>query len=229
MIKNINIIYYIWINPERNWKIIIEGQLNDIKISNILNDAKLHIIISASTNELLNEVLKFILSILINIDNLIFDLNTTLENKYEYEPIKKIYDIANKEPEKLYIYLHSKGMYHLNISNNNNQRFYQEKTLTRTLIYQWKSIINIFNNNKNIMKVGLFPALGGWIWFNFFWVRGDYIRSCENPKISNNRYYYESWLSTSIMNEFDSYSLYDKKIKRYSGDEASNLILNLHY
>jgi hypothetical protein len=229
MSKNINIIYYIWINPERNWKIIIEGQLNDLKNSNILNNAKLYIIISASTNELLNKVLKFIMSILININNLTFDINTTLENNYEYEGMKKIYDIANKEPDKLFIYIHSKGMYHLNISNNNNQRFYQEKTLTRTLINPWKSIVEIFNNNKNIMKVGLCPALGGWIWFNFFWVRGDYIRSCENPKITDNRYYYESWLATSIMNEFDSYSIYDGNIKRYSGEEASNIISNLHY
>jgi hypothetical protein len=223
--KRINIIYYIWINKDRNWHDIIEGQLNDLKNSEILSVSKLYIILCAENNQLITDATYLIFSSLNYVENLTLDFITTLDNKYEYYGIKKIYDLANNEPHKYYVYLHSKGMYHLNI--NNLSRFSDEITLTRTLINSWKSIIKILDNNKLIMKVGLLPALGGWLWFNFFWVKGIYVRSCEEPRITNDRYYYESWLATTIMAEFYSYSIYEGKIKRYDGTEASNIITNL--
>ena len=41
----VNIIYFIWINKDRNYNIIINGQINDILISNIFEVAKLFIVI----------------------------------------------------------------------------------------------------------------------------------------------------------------------------------------
>ena len=53
MIHKINIIYYIWINTKRNWKVIIHGQFFDIKISKIFENAKLHIVLSCEDNNVL--------------------------------------------------------------------------------------------------------------------------------------------------------------------------------
>lgn len=224
MNKSIHLIYYIWINDERNWKIIVEGQLKDIINSGILEDAHLNIVLAAKTDELITESTYFIINILNYTDYLTFSLTTTLKNNFEYEGIKKLYLLANDEPNKLYIYMHTKGMF--NNIYNKNIRIPEEILLTRNLLNNWKEIKKIFKNDKYIVRAGLAPAQGGWVWFNFFWARGDYLRTCEEPKISSVRYYYESWLTTSIINEFDSYSFYSQDKKRYSPEEATH-ILNL--
>lgn len=222
--KSIHIVYYIWINEERNWQIIIKGQLQDIIESNILEDAHLNIVLCTDKIDLITDATYFILSTINYTNHLTFNLYTTQFNNYEYEGINKLYELANQEPNKLYIYMHSKGMF--NKIYNPNIRLDEEIILTKTLLYDWKKIKNLFLENKFLMKAGLVPAIGGWIWFNFFWSRGEYIRTCEKPKITDTRYYYESWLTTSIISEFDSYSIYSNTISRYSQEDAVN-ILNL--
>jgi hypothetical protein len=51
---NLNIIYYVFINPTRNWKIIIEGQMKDLQVSNIPYD-KIYIHICCEEYLLINE------------------------------------------------------------------------------------------------------------------------------------------------------------------------------
>ena len=50
----LNIVYYICINPERNWKTIIEGQLKDFKHCNIIFK-KFHVFICCKCNDLIDE------------------------------------------------------------------------------------------------------------------------------------------------------------------------------
>jgi hypothetical protein len=227
--KDINIVYFIWINENRDWKEIITGQINDIKNCGILYKSKLHIVLCANNNYYINQSLNVIFNLLSNIDYLTLDINTFLENKYEYEGIKKLYDLANLYPDKYYLYLHSKGMFNTSVNNSNTKssRFIDEIILTNGILNRWNEILSIFKNNKDIMRIGMFPSDGGWVWFNFFWTRGDYLRTCEEPRITNDRYYYESWLCNSVMREFDSYSLYSNKIQKYSGTDAGNFLINL--
>lgn len=224
MTKSIHIIYYIWVNDKRNWKVIIDGQLEDIIKSNILEDAHLNIVLAANNDNLLSEATFFILNKINYVNNLTISLTSTLKNNFEYEGIKKLYLLANEEPEKLYIYLHSKGMF--NTIYDIHKRSPEEMVLTRNLLNDWRKVKEVFKRDKYIVRAGLAPSIGGWVWFNFFWARGDYIRTCEEPKISNVRYYYESWLTTSIINEFDSYSLYANDKMRFDGSEAT-IILNV--
>jgi hypothetical protein len=49
-IYKLNIVYFIWINEERPYKIIIEGQLMDMIRSNILSVGKLYIVIVCDKN-----------------------------------------------------------------------------------------------------------------------------------------------------------------------------------
>lgn len=224
MIKSIHIIYYIWINENRNWQVIVQGQLHDIIESNILEEAHLNIVLCSDKIELITEATYFIINTINYTDHLTFSLYTTQHNNFEYEGIKKLYQLANDEPDKLYIYMHSKGMF--NTIYDSNKRLIDEKVLTKTLLYNWRKIKNIFEENKYVMKAGLVPSTGGWIWFNFFWTRGNYIRTCEIPKISDVRYYYESWLTTSIISEFDSYSIYSDDYNRYSQEDAMSILNN---
>lgn len=225
--RDINIIYFIWINENRDWKSIIGGQINDMKRCGILSQSKLHVVLCANTNYYLNQCSNYIFSLLSDIDDLVMDINTFLENNFEYQGIKKIYDLANEYPDKYYLYLHSKGMFNKTFDVISSSRFIDERILTHTILNNWRDVIKILKDNKNIVRIGMFPSEGGWIWFNFFWSRGDYIRSCEEPKLTNDRYYYESWICNSIMRSWDSYSLYSHSIKKFNGTDATNLLHEL--
>jgi hypothetical protein len=223
MDKNINIVYFICINESKDWKTIVNGQLTDIVNSNILLEAKLNIVLSVPNSNLTKEAYELIITSLQNVNNLLLDINTFVGNRYEYEGIKKLYDLADSEPNKFYLYLHTKGMFNSNEFSRSND----EKILTKTILKDWKESISILKKHRNIVRIGMFPADGGWVWFNFFWTRGDYLRTCEVPKITHDRYYYESWLCNSIMREFDSYSLFSHNLSRYSGTDAGNFLISL--
>ncbi len=221
----INIIYFLWINKNRNWKVIIEGQLNDIIASNILEKSKLYIIVSCD-NDILSEVIDFINTCLKEEDKQKTNIESYIINFYEYYGIKKLYELAKDEPDKLYIYFHSKGM--LNWYNNQpDKRSEDEVNLTMYLIHGWRDIFNVFENHQNINRIGLVPSFGGWMWFNFFWVRGDYLNTCEEPIISDNRYYYESWLGSGCQDKGDIYGTLTGNFKTYTGEEAVEIIQNL--
>ena len=101
-------------------------------------------------------------------------------NIFEYYGIKKMYDLALKEPNKYYLYLHSKGMFNY---GNTNTRHEFETTLTKGTVYQYKKVIDIFETNSNISKIGLFPAIqhdGRYIWLNFYYSKGTYLNTCED-------------------------------------------------
>ena len=223
MDKEIQIVYFIWINENNDWKSIISGQINDIIESGILLEAKLNIILTAKDSYITKKVYELLLTLFKKVDDLLLDISTFLENKYEYEGIKKLYDLANIYPNKYYLYLHSKGMF----NGNGYGRTNDEMILTKSILKNWKENVSILKKNRNIVRLGMFPADGGWIWFNFFWTRGDYLRTCEVPKITKDRYYYESWLCNSVMREFDSYSLFSHNITRYSGIDAGNFLISL--
>jgi len=100
-----------------------------------------------------------------------------------------------------------------------------EKTILRYTIDDWKNVINTFENNKIISKIGVYPSTEGWIWFNIFWIRSDYLINCNPPEYTpDNRYYYESYIgreAPKVNKGFsDCYSLVDKKV---TGIDQPNL------
>ncbi len=224
----IDIVYFIWININRPYKIIIEGQLEDIILSNILVDGFLHIVISLDKN------------IQINIENIInnslhnyknkYNIDFFYDNHYEYYGIKKLYDLALINPNKYFFYMHSKGMHS---SYNCIERTHHEKILTKGHLNKYTTVIDIFNNNKEIVSAGLFPGdlfygNKNYIWFNFFYVKGSYLNTCESPKISDdNRFYYEFWLGNSSLKNNENikiYNLLNNNYDKFSTKEASMLI-----
>lgn len=59
-------------------------------------------------------------------------------------------------------------------------------------------------------------------------VRGSYFQGCKEPIISNDRYYYESWLGFNCSNTYkDCYNLINPEKHFYEPIEASELINNL--
>ena len=218
----INIVYYAWINTARNWKVIINGQLNDIKVSGIFDVCKLYIIISNENEDVLNEAVSLINESLKDININKYNIQKKTDNHYEYYGIKKLYDLAKTEPDKFFIYLHTKGMFHW-YNNNTSIRSNHEVYLTQNTIYVWREVLKVFESNSKISRIGLFPSENNWIWFNFFWAKGSYLSSCENPIITTNRYYYESWLASSNFQNTEVHCIYNAN-KKYTAEQAIEAI-----
>jgi len=219
MPHEINIVYFTYINPNKNYKDIIQGQLNDIVVSGIGINSKLFIVISCEYPELVDDVKNAITEQLSN-TNVNYELTIEPKNIYEYYGIKKIYDLAKEESDKYYIYLHGKGMMNEHGEMTKTGRTKSNLSLTRSHLYPWEKILNLFKSNQNIVVAASFvgPRLG---WFNFWWASGKYLSTCEDPRVSlDNRHYYEGWLSSgSIENEF-FYNLTENDYTQYEPGKA---------
>lgn len=226
--KNIAIVYYVYINPNKNWQQLVLGQLNDLIKTNILSVADLYIVVSNPSN--LEGLASF------------FEKNTChykkieffTENKFEYWGLNLVWKLAQEHKKyKYFVYLHTKGMTH-----TEQGRAQVEEILTHSIFKDWQLFIKVFQENHKINKLGLFPARklkklkdnseiirGGWIWYNFWWARASYIRTLEQPKINpKHRFYYEEWLSyvnpDSSDKLMDSFSIYSMTMNSYSNQEA---------
>lgn len=219
MICEINIVYYTFINPDKNYKLIIQGQLNEVIVSNIGTRSKLFIVISCEYPDLIDDLKTAITKQLSN-TNVNYELTIETKNLFEYYGIKKVYDLAKAEPDKYYIYFHGKGMLNENGEMTKTGRIKTNLSLTRSHLHPWENILNIFKNNQNIVVASSFlgPRLG---WFNFWWASGKYLSTCKEPEIQiNNRWYYEGWLSSgSIENEL-FYNLTENNYTQYQPSKA---------
>ena len=94
--------------------------------------------------------------------------------------------------------MHTKGM----VYHDKPGRINSEIRILRNTIKNWKYILNIFKNYSFIDKAGLFPDHSGIIWYNFFWIRGSFLKQLEPPKKTNeDRYYYETGYILNKNNE----------------------------
>lgn len=214
--SRICVIYFAYINsnPLKDWRAILNGQMNDLVHSGLLSQSSFYIVLSG-TPELTTQAQILLDSILINYPFKNFTI--VHENHYEYEGIKKLFDLSQQFPEKIFLYFHSKGMVFYEIGQS---RLWLEQMLTRITLTKWEDVLFIFNQYPDINKIGCYPANNegyGCVWFNFYWVRGSYIQTCKVPEISNDRYYYENWLGAAGNRSInDSYSLINRGKRTFS-------------
>ena len=224
--KPINIIYFAWINPKKPYKTIIQGQLEDLLQYGLLELSTLYIEVCCEQENLVQEIQALIAKIL---GNNAYELQVHTENKYEYYGIKKMYDLSEKEPDKTYLYFHSKGM--MSHYDNTCDRHKYERTLTKGTLCNVPTVLDIFAKQPHVMKIGLFPANNhsqNFIWFNFFWARGTYLRTCEDPIVSTNRFYYETWSDTGDNSLGTVYNLYEGNDRKYLLNEAAHILNQLN-
>lgn len=213
--KNINIIYFAWINPDpkKNYASIINGQMDDLLNSGVLDDGTLYIQVCCEDQTLMDTIRDLFNN---KLKSIMFHLEIHKQNLFEYYGIKKVYELAKEEPNKYFLYFHSKGMFHY--GKNIDGRHKYEISLTKGTICQHKKIIQLFEENPNIMIAGLFPSnkhKKRFIWMNFYWARGSYLITCQPPIISTDRYYYETWLDTGNINLGLNYNMYENNYNKY--------------
>jgi len=86
------------------------------------------------------------------------------------------------------LYFHSKGIIRINITptrcRSTHEQFIFNKVITR-----WKKFLYLFNQFETIDKIGVGGGGIGWIWFNYWWTTGGYLKKCEQPVLTADRYY----------------------------------------
>ena len=218
--KPIYILYYAYLYNGQKWKNIIAGQIKDIYNSSILKMSKLHAVLLGTPCEI--QEAKLLIQSIIN-DTI--DITEVYENTYEFPAFIKIRELALINPNKIFIYLHSKCMINHNPSQN---RTIIEQKLTKSTLLDWDTTLFIFQNFPEIQKAGVLPAKDGFMWFNFWWARGSYLISCSPIEIpinlvENDRFICESWLGQNGSNTWtDSYSLVTKNIS-HTNDPSSEV------
>jgi len=213
--QEIIIVYYIYINPNKDWKSIISGQIQDLRNINLLNHSKLFCVICTPYINLFNECTNLIKSYSEEVN-----YYHVTENNFEYPGIKKLHELGTLYPEKIFLYMHSKGMVFHETEGRNNH----EMQILRNTIKYWKYTLNIFKNYPFIDKAGLFPDPSGIIWYNFFWIRGSFLKGICPPIITNNRYYYEHRYIINKNNENNCFNLLCFDMSRYSQIRACCLL-----
>ena len=184
--EKIIIVYYIYINPKKNWKSIVSGQFEDLKRIDLLNYSTVHCVICTPCVNLFKECKQLI--------DCQFYYHA-VENNFEYPGIKKLHELASNYPDNLFLYLHTKGMV---FHEQTPGRIYSEMVILRNTIKYWRQVYNVFKTDNTIDKAGLFPDRDtGIIWFNFFWIRGSFLKNMKPPIITTWRYYYEVYIKNN--------------------------------
>lgn len=222
----IHIVYYIFVNNQQKWVGSVKGQIDDIISSGLLRTAQLHLCLSGDT-KVMNDAKLLIDKLLCGIKTDPLDYSFVEQNQYEYPGIHKLYTLAKDNPTHFFVYLHTKGV---SRSMSSADRSIDNIYLTKLTLWNHEKVLSVFNNNPKINKIGFFPSTGGWIWFNFFWVRGTYLASCLEPIVSPRRHYYEDWLGTSGKTGIsDCYCLYNDTISAsFSPHDACKTIAQLY-
>jgi hypothetical protein len=116
------------------------------------------------------------------------------ENEFEYGGILKVWQLGQTfyKPNDIILYFHSKGMTHAKSYDHNKNDHYN---IILNDIHKIKEIFTVF---PKIDKIGFFSGGCGWIWYNFWYVRGSYIHSVEKPLKTSRRHYYEDWLGRKV-------------------------------
>ena len=221
----VHIIYYVFVGHLQNWIGSVKGQIEDLCASNLLKNNYLHVCLSG-TSEIMSQA-KTLIDQLIASESPQVDYTYTEQNLYEYPGFTRMYNLAKEHSDHLYLYLHSKGVSRTKAPMD---RSIDNIYLTRLTVWNNTKVFNVFTDCPNINKIGYFPSSGGWMWFNFFWVRGSYLAKCREPIMTPRRHYYEDWLGTSNKTGIsDCYCLYNDKIGHYfTPHEACQTIAHLY-
>lgn len=123
-----------------------------------------------------------------NINNKKIKIKFNRKNLHEYPGIKKVWELGqtHNKYNDIILYYHSKDITH-------NDHYKEIKC--NKIIKNIDLIKDIFSSFPQVDKIGESCSNSGFIWYNYWFVRGSYINKLERPIITTNRYYYESWLS----------------------------------
>lgn len=124
-------------------------------------------------------------------------VTTHHENNHEYFGIHRVWSL-NQEYEgdhtrHVTLYFHAKGISHKTFTPHNDRDAVGTR-LFDVVVRPWENVLRVFREMPHIDKVGAAYSHAGWVWFNFWWVRGSFCRQLERPIVAERRHYYEDYL-----------------------------------
>lgn len=132
------------------------------------------------------------------------------ENEFEYQGIKKVWELSqlHRQRDDLLLYFHSKGItrnptYASNARDNYNQ-----------VLREFDKVKEVFTIFPTVDKVGYCSSKCGGMWYNFWYARGSYLCSMDEPVKSPARHYYEYWLARRADGEREKISFYENLYTR---------------
>ena len=191
----IHIVYFINTLVNDTYPFLFSTQMNDLFSTRILDEthAHLHIEMVASPQDFrIHEILKNIFG-----EKYQSKITTTVhvQNNYEYPGLDRVWRLGQNmsKNDEIILYFHSKGISWCTYDETKN-RDALGTYLFDVVIRPWKKIMDIFRDNPGIDKIGHSPSPSGWIWYNFFWIRGTFAQQLERPIITSRRHYYEDYV-----------------------------------
>lgn len=184
-IPSLKIVYFInTLICSDNYLPLLTRQMESLKQCGILEEATLYIEASTENEKKLREELSSLVPQA--------RVATYNQNLHEYPGIKKVWELAHEEKESFILYFHSKGASRANIPGHVDPI---EALARQEFIPLWRRWVAILASFPSLDKVGLGASREGFAWFNYFWAKAEYLSTCEEPMITQDRYYYEKWLS----------------------------------
>ena len=139
----------------------------------------------------------------LSVQNTNYELKLTFENQYEFPGIYEVWKLAHENTgrDDTILYFHSKGI--TNSDHLDCLRFAHIYQILR----QYDECVAALNTFPSMNKCVVATDDGrirrrnkrrrrGFAgWYNFWYVRGSYVKTLEEPRVTSDRYYFERWLS----------------------------------
>ena len=219
--KNVFIFYFVFIPPGvEHWNWLVAAQLRDLKATGLLDIASLTVIAATKpTSPTAVKDMMLLTSVVEEIAGTSATVTPRYENRYEYWGLYTMrekamsQDIQRRE-DSVFLYMHSKGM----VNHGNMTAATRAKTdgpLFKHVIEPWRDVLFRFNTVPELDKAGFTITRGGYVYFNYIWVRSSYVTRLEAPierpldtnrgggdgmaEMQNvTRFYYEHWIAHTL-------------------------------
>ncbi len=212
------IFYFVFIPPGvDHWDFLVAAQLKDLKETGLLEVASLNVIGATDpSSSTATEDMALLAGIVEEIAGNGATVAPRYGNRYEYWGLYPMWEKAmsqdvRQQEDSVFLYMHSKGM----VNHGNITAASRAKTdgpLFKHVIEPWRDVLYRFKTVPELDKAGFAVTRGGYIYFNYIWVRSSYVTRLEAPverplsanaggggtsaKIDDvNRYYYEHWIA----------------------------------
>lgn len=185
------------VNRSHGSKLICQNieELLSCKIIENVPNCHVHIVLSIHSRDVLTQVKRVIPLELVDK----FTFHVTFSNDHEYPGILKVHEMGHTSD--VILYFHSKNMTRYRGQPNYHDPIGDK--LLQDIVKNWRYCLFILHNFDMIDKVVSTCSPEGWGWFNYWWIRGSYMKSMNPPQKTTNRWYYESWLAREYIGTRD--------------------------
>jgi hypothetical protein len=188
----VRIVWMIWLPSNSHGRNIVLGQLHHLNATNGLfsrPNTKLHI---ALLSDSIRELRWFYQLPMITDPQVPIQIFETSDDSYEFWAIRWLWELGCSHHEDIFLYFHTKGAGHAEKNPKYvGSRRLSELVLSRQHLRPWRSILSIFASTQQ-------PTLS-WLggksmnWYNFLWIRGEFLRNSLKPIRTPDRFWYERW------------------------------------